>query len=127
MTRQIKLDVTNRARVLENDPILLPDTLTVEFVSEFYRTSELLVTADNGVLSKKIKLHNGEPLDLSDLVREGVLEMTVELIVKGTVVKRWTVDPILFKNTEQGFELYDYIARLEDRITALEQKTTVTL
>lgn len=127
MTRQIKLDVTNRARVLENDPILLPDTLTVEFVSEFYRTSELLITARNGLLKKKIKVHNREPLDLSELVREGVLEMFIQLIVKGTVVKSWTVDPIFFKSTEQGFELYDYIALLEDRIAVLEQKTTVTL
>lgn len=86
-------------RVL-NDPVILPDTLTVRISSGCYQIDTLLISVKNGEKTGKFKLHNDDKLiDLKEFLFAGKIEMTVAMLVAGEPVKRWSVEPIIIKDT----------------------------
>ena len=85
-------------RVLD-EPVMLPDTLTVRISSGYYQIDTLLISVKNGEKTGKFKVHKDDKLiDLKEFLFAGKIEMTVAMLVSGEPVKKWSVEPIIIKD-----------------------------
>ena len=98
---QATLNLTaQRVLRLLDEPVILPDTLTVRISSGYYQIDTLLISVKNGEKAGKFKVHKDDKLiDLKEFLFAGKIEMTAEMIVAGEPVKRWSVEPIIIKDT----------------------------
>ena len=120
---KIELDFATTARAGE-DVFTLPHDPVAVFHSSTYTLAEIVVIARNG--NKEIRQKTKDcKVDLSPLMHAGVLEMTVHLIAKGNVAKKWHVVPIILNEIENEYGPFDLIADLQKRVEALEKKTTI--
>ena len=126
MNVNIDLLYNKVARIEGSSTVMLPDDLTVTFKSPSYRLPELVVNVKNGKKEEQRKV-KGQPLDLSDFLFAGVIEMEVYLIAQGKAVKKWVVAPIIINEIERGFELVDEIEDLKARVSDLERKTQIIM
>lgn len=97
---QATLNLTQQRvlRVLD-EPVILPDTLTVRISSGCYQIDTLLISVKNGEKTGKFKVHKDDKLiDLKEFLFAGKIEMTVAMLVSGEPVKRWSVEPIIIKD-----------------------------
>ena len=114
-------------RVL-NEPVILPDTLTVRISSGCYQIDTLLISVKNGEKTGKFKLHKDDKLiDLKEFLFAGKIEMTVAMLVAGEPVKKWSVEPIIIKDagieTEAVPEIEELKAELAKTKKALAELT----
>ena len=107
------------------DSVILPDTLDVQFVSK-YDLSNILVCVKNGEKKETIKAINGK-VNLDAFLFAGKIEINVKMLACGEVVKEWELVPILVKEYEGTFQIKDLLKDIEDRLDALEQKTTIIM
>ena len=68
-----------------------------------------------------------KPLDLSEYLFAGKLEMTISLVARGKIAKKWAVVPVALTDLAQGIVAFDEIEQLKARVAKLEEKTTVTM
>jgi hypothetical protein len=122
MIKTIKLALSH-GRLSDREPFIVADneTLSLTFESD-YKLSELLISLINGETVKQYKSSGNSFTVPSDLCKAGTLEIVVKLMKSGEVVKTWNVAPIIVKEINEGFEAYDVIYALEERIIALEEK-----
>lgn len=74
------------------------------FESSEYALNELQVTITNGDYIKRYTVKN-KIFDLTQhVIKAGVVEITVDLILRGTVAKTWLIEPIVVR--ENGGEYY---------------------
>lgn len=99
------------------EPILLPETLEVEFISQVYKMANLvlLITAKNGDMKKQYKASdkNNYTIDLTELLTIGAIELEISACVKGQAVKNWRVPSFFVKEIEHKFELIPEIEELK--------------
>lgn len=126
MTVHYELYCTEIAHTTDEVEIALPEDLTVTFGSPAYNLSELVVNIRNGNKSEQRKV-KGKPLDLSDFLFAGKIELEIFLIAKGRPVKRWTCAPLVINEIEKGFRILDEIVSLDRRLTDVERKTQIIL
>lgn len=114
------------SKVVRTADVALPESGIIEFISDKYYLSELVVTARNGIktVTKKTRIMS---VDLSELMFAGELEMSIVLIVRGKEAKKWVLAPVLLTEVDSSICAIDKITVLEERIKALEEKTTVIL
>lgn len=110
----------------EREEIALPEDLVVTFTSPSYALTELVVNVRNGKKEEQIKTKNAT-VDLSAFCFAGILDMEVFLIVRGKPVKKWVVAPLVLNETDRGFEEFDAITDLQNRVADLERKTRVIM
>ena len=112
---QATLNLTQQ-RVLRalDEPVILPDTLTVRISSGYYQIDTLLISVKNGEKSGKFKVHKDDKLiDLKEFLFAGKIEMTVAMLVAGEPVKKWSVEPIIIKDTGINAEAIPEIEELK--------------
>lgn len=97
----------------------------LEIVSE-YRGDYFIVEVQNGRKKGAHKVTD-KPLDLSEYLFAGKLEMTISLIARGKIAKKWSVVPVALTDLAQGIVAFDEIEQLKARVAKLEEKTTVTM
>lgn len=99
------------------EPILLPETLEVSFISDVYKLSNLmlLVTVKNGDVKKQYKAHykNNFIIDITELLKLGAVDIEISACVRGNEVKEWRVPSIFVKEIEHKFELIPEIEELK--------------
>jgi hypothetical protein len=122
----VNLEYNRTARVDGEHEIMLPEDLRAVFKSTSYALNELVVNVRNGKKDEQIKTKNAT-VDLSAFCFAGILEMEVFLIVRGKPVKKWVVAPLVLNETERGFEAFDAITDLQNRVADLERKTRVIM
>lgn len=126
MTRTIDLTPCPIARVGIDGGVVLPDTLDIAFASE-YALPELLIVARNGDKTEKTKTTDGTYTVPASLLFAGTIEISVSLITRGEVVKRWNVEPILIKEIDGDFTAYAAIEEMQTQIAELFRRTEITL
>ena len=100
-------------------PIILPeDTLIINFKSDIYNIKTLLVTIKFNGKTKEYKLENNYSIDISDIVKGGVLEIEASAILKGIAIKRWRVPDIIFKESDHNLEAIPELVKLKEDFTA---------
>ena len=112
---QATLNLTQQRvlRVLD-EPVILPDTLTVRISSGCYQIDTLLISVKNGEKTGKFKVHKDDKLiDLKEFLFAGKIEMTVAMLVAGEPVKKWSVEPIIIKDTGINAEAVPEIEELK--------------
>lgn len=126
MTRTIELTPCPIARVGIDGGVVLPDTLEFAFVSD-YALPELLIVARNGNKKEKIKTTDGTYTVPASLLFAGAIEISVSLIARGEVVKRWNIEPILVKEIDGDFTAYAAFEEMQEQIAELFRRTEITL
>ena len=112
---QATLNLTQQRvlRVLD-EPVILPDTLTVRISSGCYHIDTLIISVKNGEKTGKFKVHKDDKLiDLKEFLFAGKIEMTGAMIVAGEPVKKWSVEPIIIKDTGINAEAVPEIEELK--------------
>lgn len=126
MTRTIDLTHCPVARVGIDGGVVLPDTLDLIFTSE-YALPELLIVARNGDKTEKTKTTDGTYTVPASLLFAGTIEISVSLIARGEVVKRWNLEPILIKEIDGDFTAYAAFETMQAQIAELFRRTEITL
>ena len=126
MTRTIDLTHCPVARVGIDGGVVLPDTLDLIFTSE-YALPELLIVARNGDKTEKTKTTDGTYTVPASLLFVGTIEISVTLIARGEVVKKWNLEPILIKEIDGDFTAYAAFETMQAQIAELFRRTEITL
>ena len=80
--------------------------------------AEYVVKIEN---CKDVYEAKGTEIDVpADLIREGVLLVTVFGVIRGKVAFRWTVDPIHLVRIDGGYEMLPEVVALEKRMERME-------
>lgn len=126
MTRTIVLTPCPVTRVGIDGGVVLPDTLNIVFASE-YALPELLIVARNGNIIEKTKTTDSTYTVPASLLFAGTIEISVSLIARGEVVKRWNLEPILIKEIDGDFTAYAAFETMQAQIAELFRRTEITL
>ena len=126
MTRTIDLTPCPVARVGIDGGVVLPDTLDFVFTSE-YALPELLIVARNGDKTEKTKTTDGTYTVPASLLFAGTIEISISLIARGEVVKRWNLEPVLIKEIDGDFTAYAAFETMQAQIAELFRRTEITL
>ena len=126
MTRTIDLTHCPVARVGIDGGVVLPDTLDFVFTSE-YALPELLIVARNGDKTEKTKTTDGTYTVPASLLFAGTIGISVSLIARGEVVKRWNLEPVLIKEIDGDFTAYAAFETMQAQIAELFRRTEITL
>ena len=98
MEATLNLTAQRVIRLLD-EPVILPDTLTVRISSGYYHIDALIISVKNGEKTGKFKVHKDDKLiDLKEFLFAGKIEMMVAMLVSGEPVKKWSVEPIIIKD-----------------------------
>ena len=128
MTAKLYLTMSKRLRLQGVDEsIVIPESLSLEIHSLIYGTDEMIVEIRNGRKTEKRKVNGAQPIDLSAFLYAGKIEMNVSLVARGQIVKKWSVVPMVIYETDGGFDAFDEINDLSNRVAALEEKTKIVL
>ena len=128
MTAKLYLTMAKRLRLEGVDEsIVLPESLSLEIHSLIYGTDEMIIDIRNGRKTEKRKVKGAQPIDLSAFLYAGKIEMNVSLVARGQIVKKWSVVPLVIYETDGGFDAFDEINDLSNRVAALEEKTKIVL
>lgn len=91
------------------------------FESSEYELGELHATITDGTFATRHIL-NGARFDISDYCKKaGVVEITIDLVLKGAVAKTWLLEPFVVRENGGGYELIPEIALLRKEIQTLKQ------
>lgn len=86
------------------------------FESSEYDLGELRATITDGTFAKRHVVKGGK-FDITDYCKKaGVLEITVDLILRGTVAKTWLLEPFVVRENGGGYELIPEIALLRNEV-----------
>lgn len=100
-----------------NEPILLPENVELNFNSNVYKLSNLvlLITAKNGDVKKQYKASdkNNYTIDITELAFVGAIDIEISACVKGQAVKNWRVPSLFIKEIDHKFELIPEIEELK--------------
>lgn len=126
----IKIDLSyNPIIKLASEPIVLPaiEPITIEVGSTTYTDLTLRMFVKNNGKSRQYSVLPNFPMDITDLLSAGVLELTIKSLVNGKVVKSWEAQPLRVEEINGDFRLYDLYKTLDERITALEKSHEIIL
>ncbi len=102
------------------EPVVLPESLEITFVSNVYKLSNLalVVTVKNGKEKKQYKAHfeNDYTIDISEMLKMGVIDIEISACIRGNSVKEWRVPSIFIKEIEHNFELIPEIEELKSKL-----------
>ncbi len=117
MKIDIKLNGNTRACSSMNEPLILPENeLKCVFSSDIYTFYTLLLSVRNGEKIKQYKLTSNFEVDLTEFLCPGIIEMEISQIVKGEVVKTWSVPYLAIKQISHSFEITPEIAEIKKEI-----------
>jgi hypothetical protein len=112
----IELKLTQATTVVSKsiETIILPeDNLIFNISTDVYDIKTLVVSARNGKKEKQFKVIDFKPLDLTEFLIGGVLQLEISAILKGHVIKTWRVPDITIKEVEHFFMVIPEIERLK--------------
>ena len=122
MEIQIKLNAGS-GRLLDKSPFLLADndTPTLVFKSDIFLT-DCIVEMKNGDEKEKLHIRGLSSVQLPEkLCKAGAVECVIGLMVNGIAVRKWSVEPIVLKEVDLGFEAYGVLNRYDEAIERLTE------
>lgn len=126
MNMTVHLTASPVAKVPLEGALVLPDTIEVNFSSE-YALPELLIVARNGKTIVKTKVTDGHYTVPAALLFAGCVEVSISLISRGEVVKRWNLEPIIIKEIDGDFTAYAGFEDMQAQIAELFRRTEIII
>ena len=91
------------------------------FESSEYPLDELRVTITDGTFAKR-HVVKGAKFDITEYCKKAcVLEIGVDLMLRGTVAKTWKLEPFVVREDFGGYELIPEIALLRNEIRTMKK------
>ena len=118
MEKTIELNKNGVGRLVDHEPFLMPDELTLNFIAKDYDLSNAFVYLKNGNKNGKFKLVSPFKID-GEYLTAGHLNIRVDLYLGENLAKRWDMLPIKILEVPSGFEVKDYLGELEKKIEDL--------
>lgn len=121
MEQVLKLN-EHLARLVINEPLLLPDDLIIHISHVGYDLSTAFITLKNGEKKDKFKLTN--PFNIpKDFLFSGRLFIGIDAYHKEELYKHWDTVPIKIVDTgESSLYLFDELEALNKKMTDLATK-----
>ena len=120
MIKTIKITKTV-ARLKDNEPFLLPDSLSFDFENELgYDLTHAVISLKNG--EKTVKLRLMRPVVIpNELLFAGRLYVNIDLYNGDKVIKHYELLPLAIEEAENTVKIYDELDDLKKRIEKLEK------
>lgn len=91
------------------------------FESSEYDLGELRATITDGSFAKRHVVKGGK-FDITEYCKKaGVIEIAVDLILRGTVAKTWLLEPFVVRENGGGYELIPEIALLRNEVRRMKK------
>ena len=91
------------------------------FESSEYSLGELHATITDGVVAKRHPVKDAR-LDISEYCKKvGVIEVAVDWVERGTIVKKWLLEPLVVRENGGGYELIPEVALLRREIRTMKR------
>lgn len=104
-----------------HDGFMAGEKTVLAFASSEYALDELHVTITDGTFAKKYIVKD-KKFDLTEYCKKAcVLEIGVDLVLRGTVAKTWRLEPFVVREDFGGYELIPEIALLRKEIQTMKQ------
>jgi hypothetical protein len=103
------------------DRFMAGEETILAFESSEYALDELHATITDGVIAKRHTVKN-KRFDISEYCKkETVLEIKVDLVMSGKVVKTWLLEPLVVRENGGGYVLIPEIALLRKEIRTMKK------
>ena len=103
------------------DRFMAGEKTVLAFESSEYALDELHVTITDGTFAKR-HIVKGGAFDISEYCKKaGVIEIAVDLVLRGTVAKTWRLEPFVVRENGGGYELIPEIALLRKEIRTMKK------
>lgn len=103
------------------DRFIAGDETILAFESIDYDLDELQATVTDGSIAKRHPVRNAR-FDISEYCKKaGVLEIKIDLMKGGAVVKSWCLEPFVVRENGGGYELIPEIALLRKEIRTMKR------
>lgn len=132
----MRIDVelkSSYGRLLEREPVFISDEVFKLRLQTGYQLSDVIVVFKNGDANITKHYSNvNEFVIPQEVLHAGTLNVTVMLLSLGVEVKTWVIEPIVFREVNDGLsalseleELRAQIASLTERVAELESKNEI--
>lgn len=103
------------------DRFMAGDETILVFESSEYALDELRAIITDGAIAKLHTVKDGR-FDISEYCKKAcVLEITLDLVMGGAVVKSWQLEPFVVRENGGGYVLIPEIALLREEIRMMKQ------
>ena len=103
------------------DRFIAGDQTFIAFESSEYALGELHCTITDGSFAKRHTVKDRK-FDITEYCKKaGVLEITVDLVLHGTVAKTWMLEPFVVRENGGGYELIPEIALLRKEVRRMKK------
>lgn len=118
---EFKISLGNNEFVGIKEKFIAKEKIILAFESSEYPLDELRVTITDGTFAKRHIVH-GKKFDITEYCKKAcVLEIVVDLMLKGTVAKTWKLEPFVVREDFGGYELIPEIALLRNEIRTMKK------
>lgn len=119
MERRVTLGANKFVSI--NDIFRAEEKTVLAFESSEYDLGELHVTITDGSFAKKYIVKDAK-FDITDYCKKAcVLEIGVDLVLRGTVAKSWRLEPFVVREDFGGYVMIPEIALLRKEIQTMKQ------
>ena len=126
MTIDINLNY-GYGRLSVREPFLIArdGTVLLQFNSDYALRDYIIAFASDTGEKYSERLQNTSQVVIPpQFVRAGTLSVELSLIVKEKVVKKWIIEPIVFREGEAGFYGFSELEDIKKRLKAVEEFAT---
>lgn len=103
------------------DRFIAGDATILAFESSEYALGELHATITNGVFAKRHVVRD-KRFDISEYCKKaGVLEIKIDLVAQGTVLKSWCLEPFVVRENGGSYELIPEISLLRNEVRTMKK------
>lgn len=117
----IKLTLGNGSLVRVSESVRAGEGTVIRFDSTEYNISQLSVLLNDGISVKHFTVEDRQ-IDITEYCDKArVIEINVELLLKGKSAKKWQIEPIVIKEDGDTFEVIPEIAFMRQEIDTMRQ------
>lgn len=121
MTPDKKVTLGANKFVSINERFMAGAKTVLAFESSEYELGELHATVTDGAFAKRHVVRNAK-FDITEYCKKaGVLEIKVDLVARGAVVKTWLLEPFVVIENGGGYELIPEIALLRKEVRRMKK------
>ena len=116
-----KITLGNEQFIGMRDKIIAGTHVDLVFESSEYPIDELRVTVSNGSIARRHDVKNGK-LDITQYcVKASVVEVVVELVLRGSVAKKFVLEPFVVRENGGAYVLIPEGALLRQEVKTLKK------
>lgn len=113
-------------RLAVREPFLIAEgTPVVLSFRSTYKLSECFVTFKYGAQKKSVRVKDLSEIGVpQEFVKAGELIVEVSLLINEKPIKKWVIEPIVFREGDAGFYGFSELEDIKNRLKAVEEFST---